>query len=105
MLDYSLIGSHDAYMTLRICEAFGYLETEIAMPRLTFLCKDEGSGGGGCPSIYLRDEDGLAIVQAQEADADTFGALLNVLPGERAVCIDPDVIVRAADMIRKRRTG
>jgi hypothetical protein len=75
------------------------------MSKLTFLCKDGGSGGGGCPSIYLRDEDGLAVVQAQEVDAGTFSALLNVLPGERAVCINPDVIVRAADMIRKRRMG
>jgi hypothetical protein len=37
-----------------------------------------------------------------EFDADTFAGLPNVLPGERAVCIKPDVIVRAASEIRKR---
>lgn len=74
------------------------------MAELTLLCKDAGSGNGGCPSVYLRD-DGLAVIQAPEADAGTFGALLNVLPGERAVCIDPDVIIRAADIIRSRNAG
>jgi hypothetical protein len=71
---------------------------------LLFLCKDEGSGGGGCDSVYLRS-DGKAVIQAQEADGGTFARLRNVLPGERAVCLDPDIICRAADMIRSRRTS
>jgi len=70
--------------------------------KTTLLAKDESSGNGGCPSVHLR-EDGMAVVQAPEVDADTFSGLPNVLTGERAVFIDPDVIVRAADEIRKRR--
>lgn len=50
-------------------------------------------------------EDGMAVVQAPEVDADTFAGLPNVLPGERAVYIKPDVILRAADEIRKRGLG
>jgi hypothetical protein len=66
------------------------------------LAKDSSSGGGGCPSIHWR-EDGMAVVQAPEVDADTFAGLPNVLPGERGVCIKPDVIIRAADEMRRRR--
>ena len=44
----------------------------------------------------------MAVVQAPEVDADTFAGLPNVLPGERAVYIEPDVILAAADEIRKR---
>ena len=36
----------------------------------------------------------------QEVDADTFAGLPNVLPGERAVFLNPDVILAAADKIR-----
>ena len=54
--------------------------------------------------MHLR-EDGMAVVQAPEVDADTFADLPNVLPGERAVYIKPDVILRAADEIRKRGLG
>ena len=47
-------------------------------------------------------EDGMSVVQAPEVDADTLGGLPNVLPGERAVDIDPQVILAAAAEIRKR---
>ena len=35
------------------------------------LAKDGDSGNGGCPSVHLA-EDGMAVVQAPEVDADTF---------------------------------
>jgi len=44
----------------------------------------------------------MAVVQAPKVHVDIFAGLPNVLPGERAVYIKPDVIVRAADEIRKR---
>lgn len=69
--------------------------------KTTQLAKDNTSGNAGCPSVHLR-EDGMTVVQAPEVDTDTFAGLPNVLPGERAVYIKPDVIVRAADEIRKR---
>jgi hypothetical protein len=78
----------------------GIVRTEMSM-KTTLLAKDSGSGNGGCPSVHWR-EDGMAVVQAPEVDAATFGHLPNVLPGERAVCIDPQVILAAADEIRQR---
>ncbi len=66
------------------------------------LAKDPDSGGGGCPSIHWR-EDGMAVVQAPEVDAATFAGLPNVLPGERGVYIRPEVVLAAADEIRRRR--
>lgn len=65
------------------------------------LAKDSGSGGGGCPSVHWR-EDGMTVVQAPEVDAATFAGLPNVLPGERGVYIKPEVILAAADEIRRR---
>lgn len=66
------------------------------------LAKDAGSGGGGCPSVHWR-EDAMCVVQAPEVDADTFAGLPNVLPGERGVFLKPEVILAAADEIRRRR--
>lgn len=79
------------------------VETEMSMKTVQ-LAKDDASGNGGCPSVHWR-EDRMAVVQAPEVDADTFAGLPNVLPGERAVYIKPDVILRAADEIRKRGLG
>ena len=69
--------------------------------KTTLLAKDPGSGNGGCPSVHMR-EDGMAVVQAPEVDADTLGQLPNVLPGERGVFIAPGIILAAADEIRAR---
>ena len=79
------------------------VETEISM-KTELLAKDDSSGNGGCPSVHWRD-DAMVVVQAQEVDADTLAGLPNVLPGERGVYIKPDVILRAADEIRRRGLG
>ena len=79
------------------------VETENSMKTVQ-LAKDRDSGNGGCPSVRMR-EDGMAVVLAPEVDADTLAGIPNVLPGERAVYIKPDVILRAADEIRKRGLG
>ena len=68
------------------------------------LAKDDASGNGGCPSVHMR-EDGMAVVQAPEVDADTFAGLPNVLPGERAVYIKPDVILRGSGRDPEARLG
>ena len=66
------------------------------------LAKNTASGNGGCPGLHLA-EDGTVVALGPAADADTFARLPNVLPGERAVCgIEPDVILRAADELRRR---
>jgi len=70
--------------------------------KTTLLAKNTSSGNGGCPGLHLAD-DGSIVALGPAADAATFAQLPNVLPGERAVCgIDPEVIVRAADEIRRR---
>jgi hypothetical protein len=62
--------------------------------KLTLLAKDFDSGKADCPSVYLA-EDGSLVVQGLLLDPATEGSLLNVLPGEGVVHIDPK-IVRAA---------
>ncbi|MER5620235.1 MULTISPECIES: hypothetical protein [unclassified Streptosporangium] len=62
--------------------------------KLTMLCKDSNSGGQGCPSVYLADS-GEMVVQGVQVDEATMGELANLLPGETAVRIDPEVILGA----------
>jgi hypothetical protein len=64
--------------------------------KLTMLYKDEGSGTNGCPSVYLTDS-GDFVVQGVELDGDAIGQLENVLPGEGAVRISPEVIMGAIE--------
>lgn len=69
--------------------------------RLIKLAKDSGSGHNGCPSVYVA-ESGEMVVQGDLVDADTLGNLENMLPGEGAVRIKPQVIVDAVEQYRKR---
>lgn len=69
--------------------------------RLEMLYKDQGSGGNGCPAIYLA-ENGRIVVQGPAVDQDTFAGLDNVLPGEIALEIAPDVLLGAVDRLRSR---
>jgi hypothetical protein len=69
--------------------------------KLTMLFKDQGSGGGGCPSIYL-DEAGDFVVQGHVLDGDTEANLANVLPGEAAVRISRDIMLGALEAYRAR---
>jgi hypothetical protein len=66
------------------------------------LSKDAGSGGTGCPSIYLA-ENGDFVVQGRVLDAATEQNLLNVLPGERGVFISAAVLLEAAEKYRARQ--
>jgi hypothetical protein len=85
------------HMALRIA----IVEMEMSM-KTTLLAKVNTSGNGGCPGLHLA-EDGTIIALGPQTDARTFGQMPNVLPGELAVGgIDPDVIVRAADELRRR---
>jgi hypothetical protein len=75
---------------------------EVTM-RLEMLAKDETSGFGGCPSVYL-GADGSAVVQGNEiVDSDTRGELANLLPGETAVRIAPAVLQAAVTAYLQRR--
>lgn len=69
--------------------------------RLTMLCKDDNSGGNGCPSVYLTD-DGDFVVQGPTLDGEAFAQLENVLPGEGAVRISREVIMGAVERYRRQ---
>lgn len=70
--------------------------------KTTLLAKNDSSGNGGCPGLHLA-EDGTILALGPQAGAATFAQLPNVLPGEIAVGgIDPGVILRAADELRRR---
>ncbi|MFC5183826.1 hypothetical protein [Actinomadura harenae] len=67
--------------------------------KLVLLSKDKGSGGNGCPSVYLA-ESGELVVQGGEVDTATHAELANVLPGETAVRIAPEVLLEAVERLR-----
>lgn len=64
--------------------------------KLTKLFKDQGSGGTGCPTVYLA-ESGEFVIQGQVLDGATTAELENVLPGESAVRISADVVLGAVE--------
>ncbi|MGH3921830.1 MAG: hypothetical protein ACRDTH_11570 [Pseudonocardiaceae bacterium] len=69
--------------------------------KLEMLAKDTSSGDQGCDSCYLGD-DVKVYVQAEEAAPAAYEAAENLLPGERIVRIDPQVVLDAADRLRAR---
>lgn len=69
--------------------------------KLKMLFKDQGSGGTGCPSIYIA-ENGDFVVQGHELDSDTESNLLNVLPGEKAVKISAEIVLGAVKAYQER---
>jgi hypothetical protein len=62
--------------------------------RLEKLAKDLGSNPDGCQTVYLA-EDGRLGVQGDLVDADTHANLENLLPGEGAVFIKPEIVLEA----------
>ncbi|MEU0517153.1 hypothetical protein [Streptosporangium sp. NPDC006007] len=70
--------------------------------KLTMLYKDSNSGGQGCPSVYLADS-GEMVVQGVQLDADAMGELANLLPGETAIRIDPEIIMGAVRRYQANR--
>ncbi len=69
--------------------------------KLEMLAKDISSGDQGCQSCYLGD-DVKVYVQAEEAEPAAYEAAENLLPGERIVRINPQVILDAADRLQAR---
>ncbi|HZG02543.1 MAG TPA: hypothetical protein VE546_03005 [Streptomyces sp.] len=72
--------------------------------KLTRLFKDQGSGGTGCPTVYLA-ENGDFVIQGNILDSDTTAELENVLPGESAVRISVDVVLGAVERYTAAREG
>jgi hypothetical protein len=60
------------------------------------LAKDGDSGTNGCPTVYAVDElPAHFVIQGDQADAETFAELENVLPGEAALIIKREVVEEA----------
>ncbi|MBB6121203.1 hypothetical protein [Nocardiopsis algeriensis] len=68
---------------------------------LEILAKDDKSGHGGCPSVYLSDT-GEFVVQGLELNDTDFAKLANPLPGESAVRISPEIVLAAVERYRRR---
>ena len=62
--------------------------------RIDKLAKDAQSNPTGCMTMYLA-ENGWFAAQGPLVDSDTHGNLENVLPGEGAVFIKPQVVIEA----------
>ncbi len=62
--------------------------------RLEKLAKDADSNPDGCQTVYLA-EDGRFGVQGDLVDTDTNANLENLLPGEGAVLIKPEIVIEA----------
>jgi hypothetical protein len=69
--------------------------------RIEMLYKDQNSGANGCPAVYLA-ENGQIVVQGPAIDQDTFSNLADVLPGEIALQIAPEVLFGAVDRLRTK---
>jgi len=69
--------------------------------KLERLAKDAESNITGCQAVYL-GEAGPCVVQGDKVDQDTFANLENVLPGEGAVFIKPEVLIEAARCLQER---
>lgn len=65
---------------------------------LTLLAKALESGKAGCPSVYVA-EDGNLVIQGNLLDGATETNLLNVLPGEGAVSISPQIVREALKQV------
>lgn len=63
---------------------------------ITFLWKDAGSGGGGCPALY--EAPGGYVVQGVKLDDDTRGQLRQLADGEDAVFVPANVLDRLRDL-------
>lgn len=67
------------------------------MPNLRRLAKDADSKTGGCPALYV-DDDSPAVMVAQgpRASEEACAQLIELLPGESAVTLPAETVVRAA---------
>jgi len=62
--------------------------------KLRRLAKDGDSGNGGCPAVYT-DDDNPAVMTVQGPVTGT-AQLIEVSPGETAVHVPAETVIRAA---------
>lgn len=70
--------------------------------KLAKLAKDDKSGDRGCPVGRLADTGELVVQGARPAGSD-LGEPENLLPGETAVRIAPETVLRATERHRGSR--
>lgn len=71
--------------------------------KLELLTKWVNSGSSGCPSVYITEDPETLVVQGNVLDEQTRRQLADELPGEDAIAIPTETILRAAEMIRSRQ--
>ena len=64
--------------------------------KITFLWKDGGSGGGGCPALY--EAPGGYVVQGVAIDAETRAQLRQLAENEDAVFVPANVLDRLRNL-------
>ncbi|HEX8628178.1 MAG TPA: lipid A biosynthesis lauroyl acyltransferase [Catenuloplanes sp.] len=69
------------------------------MLNLTFLWKDDTSGGGGCPALYEVDGGGY-VVQGKTIDSTTRATLRQLADEEDAVFVPANVLDRLVEVRR-----
>ncbi len=69
--------------------------------KLEMLAKDPESEIEDCQTCYL-DEEGMFVVQGPQVGGEDYAALANVLPGEGAVRIKPEILIEAVQRYRSR---
>lgn len=62
---------------------------------ITFMWKDAGSGGGGCPALY--SAPGGYVVQGKRLDADTRAKLVQLADDEDGIFVPGNVLDRLRD--------
>lgn len=68
---------------------------------ITRIAKWSGSGDTGCPSVYTTEDPETLVIQGNVLDEDTRRRLAQVLPGEDAVSIPRETILRAAALLKQ----
>lgn len=64
---------------------------------ITYLWKDTGSGGGGCPALYAAP--GGYVVQGKALDDATRAKLRQLADDEDAIYVPANVLDRLADRL------
>lgn len=72
--------------------------------RLTLLDKDGKSVDKQCPSVYVADS-GEFVIQGAEMTGNDTPDLQNPLPGETAVRISPEIVLRAVEKYQQDRAS
>ena len=63
---------------------------------ITFMWKDGGSGGGGCPALY--EAPGGYVVQGKALDQETRARLRQLADDEDAVFVPANVLDRLRNL-------